>query len=189
MKEIVLSKDATWEEIEAKKKGMNKSELDHFTIEMNRAATEIDNQVGVIRAIVGVITGTGEMALSQETLRYLANVARTYEVKRSTEFAGFITKDGKVINNISGNSDGNNGDLSKLGGTRWRISDVCQNDYHLCSNKKDSEGRIILNYTEKELFENIGRKSVIENAEGLTGGVQGLVGKVGENNLHSRKYS
>lgn len=56
---------------------------------------------------------------------------------------------------------------------------MCQKKADICTGNRDDQGRIILSVSENKLIKNLNHKNIFYKSEGLTGGIQGLVGKLG----------
>lgn len=153
------------------------------------------NEERVLNILVGAVTGLGTTALTKEGLAAAADEMRTLMVKDSSTFAGVVDSTGKKLSNVSGASEGMNGDGVKLGGTRVDLDLLCGPSNDRCAIQKDasnnpilddkgipklafnSDGRVVFTGGEsKQTLDEFLATPDGKKMEGSTGGVQGYVG-------------
>jgi len=141
-----------------------------------------------LNILVGAVTGLGGAAVTKESLAAAADEMRTLMVKDSSTFAGVVDSTGKKLSNVSGTSEGMNGDGVKLGGTRVDLDLLCGPDNSRCM--KNSDGSLALNNKGQVVFtggindDGTSKQTLDEfldtpdgkKMEGSTGGVQGYKG-------------
>ncbi len=92
------------------------------------------------------------IAAGLQGLSYLGDLARKDQIASSAKFPGVVDADGNVVNNLSGQSSGINGDLSKIGGERLSIDKICSTVPTMC--QQDANG---LNSVKAEFIDAQGR--------------------------------
>jgi len=149
----------------------------------------------VLNILVGAVTGFGETAVTKEGLATAADEMRAAMVKDSSTFAGVVDSTGKKLSNVSGASEGMNGDGVKLGGTRVDLDLLCGPSNQRCATQKDATGQDLLDASGKPKLDLNSQGQVVftggtskqtldeflatpdgKKMEGSTGGVQGYKG-------------
>ena len=156
---------------------------------------DLELQERALNILVGALAGVPGSAVTKETLAYAAQEMRDFMIEDSAKFAGVVgvsnhgEKDGQAhadLSNLSGPSEGSNGDGQKIGGTRVDLDRLCGVDNRRCitnndgSLKKDALGRV--QFDEKAAGMTLA--TFLKNTEegrkmsGLTGGIQGAGGEL-----------
>jgi filamentous hemagglutinin len=162
---------------------------------LQKQLDDVKNEERVLNILVGAVTGLGTTALTKEGLAAAADEMRTLMVKDSSTFAGVVDSTGKKLSNVSGASEGMNGDGVKLGGTRVDLDLLCGPSNDRCAIQKDasnnpilddkgipklafnSDGRVVFTGGEsKQTLDEFLATPDGKKMEGSTGGVQGYVG-------------
>lgn len=107
---------------------------------LQKEIADLALQERVLNILIGAVTGVAGAALTQETLSAAANQMRQIMVEDSRKFAGAVDESGTVLNNISGISEGIDGDGVKLGGTRVDLDALCGAANARC--RKNSDGTL-----------------------------------------------
>ncbi|MBL0917703.1 MAG: hemagglutinin repeat-containing protein [Hydrogenophaga sp.] len=164
---------------EALRKQAGQAATDGERQALQRALNETDLQERVLNVLIGAVTGFGGAALTQETLSAAATEMRQIMIEDSKKFAGVVDEYGNVLSNMTGLSDGVDGDGVKLGGTRVDLDALCGPMNERC--RTDDNRTIALNERGQmtftagsipEFLKTEGGKKMV----GLTGGVQGFKG-------------
>jgi len=155
-----------------------------WTDEANSWSSERAAAVSILIAAATGSTDALETAIIRESLHLIASELRELMIDNSKKFAGVVDENGKVFNNMTGKSEGANGDNAKIGGTRWDIDLLCGADNRRCLKDEnnnlifDDQGRVQWNQTgadgmtlAKFLETPDGKK-----LSGATGGIQGMPG-------------
>ncbi|UAN24920.1 hemagglutinin repeat-containing protein (plasmid) [Enterobacter sp. JBIWA003] len=147
---------------------------------------KLQYQKRFLETLVGVVAGTPGVAITQGTLATAATAMREESVKNSFIFKGAVDKDGRVISNVSGESDGLY-DGIKIGGVRVGLDFVCGKGNGRC--KKDINGNLVFDaqghvqYTGDDkhpTFDSLlADKNMSGGLYGPTGGFQGGAGSMG----------
>jgi filamentous hemagglutinin len=163
-----------------------KKATDTDKAELQKQLDDINKQERVLNILVGAVTGQGASALTKEGLAAAADEMRMLMIADSKKFAGVVDKDGNLLSNITGVSDGVKGDGAKLGGTRVDLDLLCGPGNQRC--KTNSDGSLALNEKGQIQFDAkdannkpISLAEFLETDEGKkmsgsTGGVQGYSG-------------
>lgn len=152
-----------------------------------------------LQVLVGVVAGSPDAAITQQTLAIAATKMREETVKNSFIFPGSVDQNDvelkDVISNVSGKSDGSY-DGIKAGGARLGLDVMCGESNERCKTQTDLQGNDILDAsgrpqlvrnkqgmvifkgdkyfpTQKEL---LGNKEMFDKLSGTTGGNQGSGG-------------
>ncbi|EJI2013126.1 hemagglutinin repeat-containing protein [Salmonella enterica] len=152
-----------------------------------------------LQVLVGVVAGSPDTAITQQTLAIAATKMREETIKNSFIFPGVVdqndTKLKDVLSNVSGKSDGSY-DGIKAGGARLGLDVVCGKSNDRCKTQTDPSGKKImgedgrpkLEYNAqgmviftgdkqfKTLKELLGNKDMFAQLSGATGGNQGRGG-------------
>ncbi|MDW3569210.1 hypothetical protein ACOTR2_00445 (plasmid) [Enterobacter asburiae] len=96
-----------------------------------------------LQALVGVVAGSPDTAITQQTLAIAATKMREETIKNSLIFPGVVDATGKVISNVSGDSAGLY-DGVKAGGVRVGLDIICGAKNTRCVTKKDPSGKDIM---------------------------------------------
>ncbi|EBR5511907.1 hypothetical protein B8133_26635, partial [Salmonella enterica] len=152
-----------------------------------------------LQVLVGVVAGSPDTAITQQTLVIAATKMREETIKNSFIFPGVIdqndTKLKDVLSNVSGKSDGSY-DGIKAGGARLGLDVVCGKSNERCKTQTDPSGKKIMGedgrakleynaqgmviFTGDEKFktlkELLGNKDMFAQLSGATGGNQGRGG-------------
>jgi len=142
------------------------------------------NQVNLNERIanvaVGILAGQTGTAITKGVLSEVGDLARQETVRNSALFAGIVDQDNKVLNNLSGESDGVNGDGVKTGGVRLDVVKICGDgrcrtnpDGTYATNEK---GQYILQGTWPDLLASPQGKQMASS--GVFGGIQGAAGSI-----------
>ena len=86
---------------------------------LQKEISDLALQERALNILIGAVTGVAGAALTQETLSAAANQMRQIMVEDSRKFAGVVDESGAVLDNISGISEGIDGDGVKLGAHVW----------------------------------------------------------------------
>jgi hypothetical protein len=78
-----------------------------------------------MNVVIGALGGNLNSAVVKETLSWSANEMRQTMIEDSKRFKGLRDSQGNLINNMSGQSNGVNGDNFKLAGGRLVLADWC----------------------------------------------------------------
>ena len=116
------------------------SDADKATLQ--KQLDDVKNEERVLNILVGAVTGLGATAVTKESLAAAADEMRTLMVKDSSTFAGVVDSTGKKLSNVSGASEGMNGDGVKLGGTRVDLDLLCGPSNERCTFEKKPDGSI-----------------------------------------------
>jgi filamentous hemagglutinin len=96
-----------------------------------------------LQTLVGIVAGSPDAAITQGTLSLAATKMREETLKNSLLFPGVVDKDGNVISNVSGPSDGLY-DGVKLGGVRVGLDFICGDKNIRCVNDENNNHALIL---------------------------------------------
>jgi len=162
---------------------------------LQKQLDDVKNEERVLNILVGAVTGFGQTAVTKESLAAAADEMRALMVKDSSTFAGVVDSTGKKLSNVSGASEGMNGDGVKLGGTRVDLDLLCGPSNDRCAIQKDASNNPILddkgipklafNSDGQVVFTGGESKQTLDEflatpdgkkMEGSTGGVQGYKG-------------
>nr|WP_242452231.1 hemagglutinin repeat-containing protein [Morganella morganii] len=152
-----------------------------------------------LQVLVGVVAGSPDTAITQQTLAIAATKMREETIKNSFIFPGVVDQNDAefkdVLSNVSGKSDGSY-DGIKAGGARLGLDVVCGKSNERCKTQIDSQGNDILDASGrakleynaqgmviftgdkkfKTLEELLGNKDMFAQLSGATGGNQGRGG-------------
>ncbi|WP_432224259.1 hemagglutinin repeat-containing protein [Enterobacter wuhouensis] len=138
-----------------------------------------------LQTLVGVVAGSPDAAITQGTLSLAATKMREETLKNSLIFPGVVDKDGNVISNVSGPSDGLY-DGVKLGGVRVGLDFICGDNNIRCVNDENNNHALILDDRGRVQYKGDDRhktfdalledRTVSDGLYGPTGGFQGGVG-------------
>jgi filamentous hemagglutinin len=116
------------------------SDADKATLQ--KQLDDVRNEERVLNVLVGAVTGLGGTAVTKESLAAAADEMRALMIKDSSTFAGVVDSTGKKLSNVSGASEGMNGDGVKLGGTRVDLDLLCGPSNERCTFEKKPDGSI-----------------------------------------------
>ena len=159
---------------------------------LQQQISELNTQERILNVIVGVLTGSADVAALHAGLSEAADRMREYTIADSKKFAG-ITDGVTTLDNRSGKSSGIRGDGFKTAGTRIVLAVICGTMNERCKVQKDSAGKVVLDKNgvpELELQRATGmvqfdpdaaqmsladflRTEQGKDMAGLTGGIQG----------------
>ena len=154
-----------------------------WTDEANSWSSERAAAVSILIAAATGSTDALETAIIRESLHLIASELRELMIDNSKKFAGIVDENGKVFNNMTGESEGVNGDNAKIGGTRWDIDLLCGADNRRCVTddngdlKLDSQG--LVQWDKDKAGVTLGEflaSSDGKKLSGATGGIQGMPG-------------
>ncbi|EFE7253722.1 hemagglutinin repeat-containing protein [Escherichia coli] len=152
-----------------------------------------------LQVLVGVVAGSPDTAITQQTLAIAATKMREETIKNSFIFPGVADQNDvelkDVLSNVSGKSDGSY-DGIKAGGARLGLDVVCGKSNDRCKTQTDPSGKKIMGedgrprlefnaqgmviFTGDEKFktlkELLGNKDMFAQLSGATGGNQGSGG-------------
>ncbi|EAW1321983.1 filamentous hemagglutinin, partial [Salmonella enterica subsp. diarizonae] len=152
-----------------------------------------------LQVLVGVVAGSPDTAITQQTLAIAATKMREETIKNSFIFPGVVDQNDAefkdVLSNVSGKSDGSY-DGIKAGGARLGLDVVCGKSNERCKTQTDPSGKKIMGedgrakleynaqgmviFTGDEKFktlkELLGNKDMFAQLSGATGGSQGRGG-------------
>ena len=111
-----------------------------------------------LQVLVGVVAGSPDTAITQQTLAIAATKMREETIKNSLIFPGVVDATGKVISNVSGDSAGLY-DGVKAGGVRVGLDVVCGESNDRCKTQTDPSG--------KKIMGEDGRPKLEYNAQGM----------------------
>ena len=141
---------------------------------------QLNTDQRILNVLIGVVSGQVTAAAAQGVLSEAADLMRQESIQNSSPSPGVVDSNGNVLSNLSGASEGVDGDGVKLGGTRLSLDSVCGPGGSLCMKNPDgsfqtnAKGQVMLvpDYTvEAYLASQAG-----QDAAGLTGGIQGAPG-------------
>ena len=92
------------------------------------------------------------LAAGLQGLSYLGDLVRKDQIASSAKSPGVVDADGNIVNNLSGQSAGINGDLLKVGGERLSVDKICSTVPAMC--QQDANG---LNSVKAEFIDAQGR--------------------------------
>jgi len=111
--------------------------------EIQTQLNDLATQERVMNVLIGAVSGMGGTALTKETLSAAADEMRQIMIEDSKKFAGVVDKEGKpLFSNISGRSEGVNGDGLKIAGTRADLDLLCGADSQRCFFEKNPDGLV-----------------------------------------------
>ncbi|MGK3226836.1 hemagglutinin repeat-containing protein [Enterobacter soli] len=138
-----------------------------------------------LQTLVGIVAGSPDAAITQGTLSLAATKMREETLKNSLLFPGVVDKDGNVISNVSGPSDGLY-DGVKLGGVRVGLDFICGDNNVRCVNDEKNNNALILDDKGRVQYKGDDRHKTFDalledrtlsaGLYGPTGGFQGGVG-------------
>ncbi|MCW9733586.1 hemagglutinin repeat-containing protein [Avibacterium sp. 20-15] len=139
---------------------------------------KLQYQKRLLETVVGIVSGTPEIAITQGTLQLAATKMREETLANSRKFKGIIdAKTGKKISNVS--YDSGYFDGVKLGGVRVDLDAICNSTVGTCQPQNDGS-RIfygINGYTLQDAINpDINQNENIKNLYGPTGGFQAIEG-------------
>ncbi|EGM0865561.1 hemagglutinin repeat-containing protein [Salmonella enterica] len=115
-----------------------------------------------LQVLVGVVAGSPDTAITQQTLAIAATKMREETIKNSFIFPGVVDQNDvelkDVLSNVSGKSDGSY-DGIKAGGARLGLDVVCGKSNERCKTQTDPQGNDILDAS--------GRAKLEYNAQGM----------------------
>lgn len=161
---------------------------------LQQQISELNTQERILNVIVGVLTGSADVAALHAGLSEVADRMREYTIADSRKFAG-ITDGVTTLDNKSGQSIGIRGDGERGAGVRADLDAICGRLNQLCKVQKDSNQaeildeqgipKLQLDAQGKVQFDTVAAKmslaeflqsSAGADMSGLTGGIQGLPG-------------
>ncbi len=161
-----------------------KARAEQATTDEERAEIEaqlksLDQQDRVINLLISAVAGLGISAVAQEGLAAAADQMRQLMIEDSRTFAGVVDSSGRTLDNISGESEGVEGDAVKLGGTRVDLDALCGSSNERC--RKNPDGSLALNDQGQVVFTAGDLADFLKTPEGKkmigpTGGIQGMKG-------------
>lgn len=109
-----------------------------------QAIKDVNMQERALNILVSGLTGMAGATVTKEALSTAAEKMRDLMIEDSStkKFAGVVDSTGKVLNNVSGLSDGVRGDGYKIGGTRVDLDLLCGPDNARCTFEKLPDGSI-----------------------------------------------
>ena len=110
--------------------------------QLEQAIDDVGMQERALNILLGAFTGLAGTAVTKETLGAAADQMRSLMIEDSKKFAGVVDSTGRVLSNISGQSDGVNGDGYKIGGTRLDLDLLCGATNERCTFVKNTDGSI-----------------------------------------------
>lgn len=145
---------------------------------------QLNTDQRILNVLIGVVSGQVTAAAAQGVLSEAADLMRQESIQNSSPSPGVVDSNGNVLSNLSGASEGVDGDGVKLGGTRLSLDSVCGPGNTRCATNPD--GSLALNSLgEVQLLapasggmtlEDYYKSSDGKDAAGLTGGIQGAPG-------------
>ncbi|WPU21310.1 hemagglutinin repeat-containing protein [Cedecea neteri] len=141
-----------------------------------------------LQVLVGVVAGSPDTAITQQTLAIAATKMREETVKNSFLSPPIVDRTGRILSNVSGDSNGSYDGL-KMGGSRMSLDIFCAENNTRCVTPKGHPE--ILESNRQGFFEYKGDlkhptfaellkdKSISAGLDGDTGGFQGAGGRVG----------
>ncbi|OZI39063.1 hypothetical protein CEG14_05905 [Bordetella genomosp. 1] len=140
-------------------------------------------QERALNVLIGAVTGSGASAVTKESLSAAASEMRRLMIEDSKKFAGITDGSNVPLSNISGVSEGVDGDGKKLGGTRIDLDIVCGVENERCVANSDGslqrDRNNIVKFDSKSLemtLEQFLESDEGKRAIGATGGIQGAKG-------------
>jgi filamentous hemagglutinin len=168
---------------------LKKAMDNHDDVARDKALDEIyklQYQRRYLQTVVGVVAGSPGIAITQGTLATAATAMREESVKNSFLFGGAVDNDGRVLSNVSGDSNGLY-DGIKIGGVRVGLDFVCGKGNERCQTDTkndlvyDVQGYVkYIGDTDHPTFDKLLEdKTLSSGLYGPTGGFQGGTGSMG----------
>ena len=149
---------------------------------IQQQAKDLNQQERVVGVVISLLGNPASSMLVGNALSEAAQSMRNSTIENSSIFAG-VTDGTTVLDNISGPSEGINGDNKKTGGVRVDLNLLCGKDNGRCVT--DTDGSLQLNAQGLAQFDRaaagMNLAEFLQTPDGLkmsgpTGGIQGSVG-------------
>lgn len=137
---------------------------------------QVNMEERVLNILVGAVTGMGASAATKESLTFAAQQMRELMIEQSAKSPGVVDRGGVELTNLSGHSEGMDGDGKKLGGTRVDLDYLCGVGRKRCATNPDGsfdldgKGRVV--FLDGNLNDFL-KSDDGKRMAGLTGGIQG----------------
>jgi filamentous hemagglutinin len=106
-----------------------------------QAIKDVNMQERALNILASALTGTAGSIITKEALSTAAEKMRDLMIEDSMKFAGVVDKDGNpLLNNLSGESAGVNGDGRKIAGTRVDLDLLCGAGGKRCDIPRNPDG-------------------------------------------------
>lgn len=152
-----------------------------------KAIKDVNMQERALNILVSGLTGMAGAVVTKEALSTAAEKMRDLMIEDSKKFPGVVDSTGKVLSNVSGQSEGVRGDGTKVGGTRVDLDILCGASNERCKTVTDQNGAKVLDLNSKGQVQFDEKAAGMSMAQflatpegqklpGATGGIQGEKG-------------